>query len=47
MRSILLFPLAAMGRCVYMTHVCLYTSDCVGVCGNVCWVADVVKDSSF
>ena len=32
-----------------MVHVCLYDcctcSDCVGVCGNVCCVAAVVKDS--
>ena len=34
-------------RCEYMAHVCLYVScrDCVGVCGNVCCVADAVKDS--
>ena len=30
-------------RCMYMAHVCC--SDCVGVCGNVCCVAAVVKDS--
>ena len=29
-----------------MAHVCFY-SDCVGVCGNVCSVAAVVKDSGF
>ena len=36
-------------RCVYMTHVCFYVccSDCVGICGNVCCVAAVVKDSVF
>ena len=36
-------------RCMYMTHVCFYVccSDCVGVCGNVCCVAAVVKDSVF
>ena len=36
-------------RCMYMVHVCFYVccSDCVGVCGNVCCVAAVVKDSSF
>ena len=34
-------------RCMYMVHVCFYVccSDCVGVCGNVCCVAAVVKDS--
>ena len=32
---------------MYMAHVCFYVccSDCVGVCGNVCCVAAVVKDS--
>ena len=36
-------------RCVYMAHVCFYVccSDCVGVCGNVCCVVAVVKDSVF
>ena len=36
-------------RCVYMAHVCFYVccSDCVGVCGNVCCVAAVVKNSVF
>ena len=36
-------------RCVYIAHACLYVrcSDCVGVCGNVCCVADVVKESVF
>ena len=28
---------------MYMTHV----SDCVGVCGNVCYVEAVVKNSGF
>ena len=30
-----------------MMHVCFYVwcGDCVGVCGNVCCVAAVVKDS--
>ena len=28
-----------------MAHVCC--SDCVGVCGNVCCVAAVVKNSVF
>ena len=32
-----------------MEHVCFYVccSDCVGVCGNVCCVAAVVKNSVF
>ena len=32
-------------RCMYMGQVCLYVccSDCVGVCGNVCCVAAVLK----
>ena len=36
-------------RCMYMAHVCFYvcSSDCVGVCGNICCVAAVVKDSFF
>ena len=36
-------------RCMYMAHVCFYVccSDCVGVCGNVCCVAAVLKDSGF
>ena len=36
-------------RCMYMAHVCFYVccSDCVGVCGNVCCVASVFKDSAF
>ena len=36
-------------RCMYMTHVSFYIccSDCVGVGGNVCCVAIVVKDSVF
>ena len=42
-RSILL--LTRVARCMYMAHVCFYVccSDCVGVCGNVCCVAAVVK----
>ena len=34
---------------MYMTHVCFYLccGNCVGVCGNVCCVAAVVKDSGF
>ena len=48
--SILLLPLVARcrdNRCMYMAHVCLYVccSDCVGVCGNVCCVAAIVKNS--
>ena len=33
--------------CMYIAHVCYYVccSDCVGVCGNACCVAAVVKDS--
>ena len=33
-------------RYMYMAYVCFYVccSDCVGVCGNVCCVAAVVKD---
>ena len=30
-------------RCMYIARCC----DCVGVCGNVCCVATVVKDSVF
>ena len=32
-----------------MAHVCFYVccSDCVGICGNICCVAAVVKDSVF
>ena len=34
---------------MYMAHVCFYAhcSDCVGVCGNVCCVSAVVKNSLF
>ena len=34
-------------RCMYIAHACFYVccSDCVGVCGNVCCVAAVVKNS--
>ena len=52
-RSILLLPLVARcprdTRCMYMAHVCFYVccSDSVGVCGKVCCVAAVVKDSVF
>ena len=36
-------------RCMYIAHVCFYVScsDCVGVCGNVCCVAAIVKDIVF
>ena len=36
-------------RYMYMAHVYFYVccSDCVGVCGNVCCVAAVVKNSRF
>ena len=50
MRSILLLPLVA--RCIGTIDVCIWhmcvfmcCSDCVGVCGNDCCVAAVVKDS--
>ena len=35
--------------CMYIAHVCFYICcrDCVGVCGNVCCVAAVVKDSGY
>ena len=41
-RSIMLLPLDI---CMYMAHVCFYVccSDCVGVCGNICCVATVLK----
>ena len=34
---------------MYMAHVCFYVygSDWVGVCGNICCVSAVVKDSVF
>ena len=32
------------GACMFL---CLFRCDCLGVCGNVCCVADVVKDSFF
>ena len=34
---------------MYMVHVCFYVccSDCVGVCGNVCCVAAVIKNYVF
>ena len=36
-------------RCMYIAHVYFYVSCCdwMGVSGNVCCVADVVKDSVF
>ena len=36
-------------RCLCMAHVCFYVccSDCVWVCGNVCCLAAVIKDSIF
>ena len=47
MRSSLLLPLAA--RYLETIMVCFYVCCCdyVGVCGNVCCVAAVVKDSVF
>ena len=52
-RSILLLPLVA--RCLETIDVCIWRmlvfmsgcSDCVGVCGNVCCVAAVIKNSVF
>ena len=49
-RSILLLPLVARDiRYMYMAHVCIYVccSDYVGVCGNICCIAAVVKNSGF
>ena len=45
--SILLLPL--VGRCLETIDVCFYgcCSDCVGVCGTICCVAGIVKDSMF
>ena len=51
--SILLLLLVA--RCLETIDVCIWRmfvfnvccSDCVGVCGNVCCVAAVVKNSFF
>ena len=36
-------------RCIYIAQVCFYVccSDCMGICGNVCCVASVVKDSGY
>ena len=46
-RSIMLLP--RDNRCMYMAHVCFCVccSDCVGVCGNVYYVATVVRDRRF
>ena len=57
-RSILLLPLVArcletIGVCIWRTFIYIILlyygccSDCVGVCGNVCCVAAVVKNSVF
>ena len=52
MRSILLLPLVA--RCLETIDVCIWRMFvfmsvvvCVGVCGNVCCVAAIVKNSGF
>ena len=50
MHSILLFPLVS--GCLETIDVCIwrmfvFMSVVVGVCGNVCCVASVVKDSVF
>ena len=47
-RSILLLPLVAryletIDVCIWCMFFCVCCSDCVGVCGNVCCVAAVVK----
>ena len=36
-------------RCMYIAQVCFYVgcSDCGRVCGYVCFVAAVMKDSVF
>ena len=36
-------------RCMYMAHVFFNVccSDCVGVCGNVCYLAAAVKDRLY
>ena len=50
-RSIVVLPLVA--RCLETIDVCIWRmfyvcfSDRVGVCGNVCCVADVVENSVF
>ena len=51
MRSILLLPLVA--RCLETIDVCIWrmfvfmSVVCVGVCGKVCCVSSVVKNSVF
>ena len=50
MRHILLLSLVArcletIAVCMHMSHVCFYV--CLGVCGNVCCVVAIVKDSVF
>ena len=51
--SILILPLVARCLetiiCMYMAHACFYVccNDCVGVCGNVCCVSVVDKNSVF
>ena len=53
MRTILLLSLVARDnrcmRCIIMAHDCPYIccSDSVEVCGNICCVAAVVKDSGY
>ena len=34
---------------IYIAHIYFYVScsNCVGVCGNVCCIAEVVEDSVF
>ena len=51
-RCILLLPLVArcletIGVCIWRMYVYVCCSDCVGVCGNVCCVSAVVKQSVF
>ena len=51
-RSILFLPLVAicLEQLMYVYGACLFyvcCRDCVGVCGNVCCVAAVVKNSVF
>ena len=48
-RSILLLPLVS--RCIETIYVWIWRmfvcSDCVGVCGNACCVAAVVRDCGY
>ena len=51
-RSILILPLLArcpdtIDICIWSAHIGFYVCsiDCVGVCGNICCVSAVVKDS--